>query len=48
MRMPAKVQGSKVIVKTLTDLFADMMEDGCYFVRRNMPEMVRTVDNNLT
>jgi len=28
-------------------MFADMLEDGCYFVRRNMPEMVKTVDNNI-
>jgi len=28
-------------------MFSDMVEDGCYFVRRNMPEMIKTVDNNL-
>ena len=47
LKLPAKVGGSKFIVKTLTDLFADMIDDGCYFVRRNMPEMIRTVDNNI-
>ena len=46
-KLPAKVGANKLIVKNLEEMFNDMMEDGCYFVRRNCPEMVKTVDNNL-
>jgi len=45
--LPPKISESKFIFKTLNDLFEDMMDDGCYFLRRNMPEMVGTVDNNI-
>jgi dynein heavy chain len=24
------------------------LEDGCYFLRKNLPEPVKTVDNNIT
>jgi len=28
-------------------MFDDMMDDGAYFVRKNCPEIVKTVSNNL-
>lgn len=46
-KLPAKVGAHKGIVKILNDLFTDMLDDGCYFLRRNMPEMIKTVDNNV-
>lgn len=45
--VPPKVSGSPYIIKTLNELFDDMLDEGCYFLRRNMPEMVGTVDNNI-
>jgi dynein heavy chain len=45
--LPPKVAASKYIVQTLTDLWNDMLEEGCYFMRKNCPELVKTVDNNL-
>jgi dynein heavy chain len=46
--LPTKVKANKYIVNTLQELWDGMLEDGCYFMRRNLPEMVMTVDNNLT
>jgi hypothetical protein len=34
-------------VKTLDNLWSDMLEEGCYFLRKNLPEIVKTVDNNV-
>jgi dynein heavy chain len=46
--MPEKVKANKYIFNTLMELWNDMMADGCYFLRRNLHEIVRTVDNNIT
>ena len=46
--LPEKVQKNKYIVQTLNELWDDMLEDGCYFLRRNLWEMVFTVNNNVT
>jgi len=32
----------------LQSLFDALLVDGCYFLRKNMPEIVKTVDNNMT
>lgn len=45
--LPEKVAANPYIVSTLQKLFDDMMEDGAYFVRKNCPEIVKTVSNNL-
>jgi len=29
-------------------MWDDMLDEGCYFLRRNLPEMVKTVNNNIT
>jgi dynein heavy chain len=47
-KLPTKVHNNKYITQTLQELWDDMIEDGCYFLRRNLPEMVYTVDNNIT
>jgi dynein heavy chain len=31
----------------LQQLFDEYLDNGCYFVRKNCPELVKTVDNNL-
>ena len=45
--LPEKVGADKYIKDTLQKMFDDMMEDGAYFVRKNCPELVKTVSNNL-
>ena len=45
--LPAKVKANPYIVSTLQKMFDDMMEEGAYFVRKNCPEIVGTVSNNL-
>lgn len=45
--LPAKVKANPYIVSTLQKMFDDMMEEGAYFVRKNCPEIVTTVANNL-
>jgi hypothetical protein len=46
--LPTKVNANKFIVQTLNEMWTDMLEEGCYFLRRNLPEMVFTVNNNVT
>ena len=46
--LPPKVLANTFIVKTLDTLWSDMLEEGCYFLRKNLPEIVKTVDNNVT
>jgi hypothetical protein len=46
--LPEKVKKNQYIVNTLTDLWNDMIVDGCFMLRKNLPEMVYTVDNNIT
>ena len=45
--LPEKVAANPYIVQTLQKLFDDMLDDGAYFVRKNCPEIVKTVSNNL-
>ena len=45
--LPEKVKANKYIVDTLQKNFDSMLEDGAYFVRKNCPEIVKTVSNNL-
>ncbi|MCP4297104.1 MAG: dihydroorotase, partial [Proteobacteria bacterium] len=45
--IPEKVKANQYIVNTLQKLFDDWLEDGAYFVRKNCPEIVKTVSNNL-
>ena len=45
--LPPKVKANQFIVSTLNKLFTDMLDDGAYFVRKNCPEIVKTVSNNL-
>jgi dynein heavy chain len=46
--LPAKVGANKYITTTLEELWKDMLDDALYLLRRNLPEMVFTVDNNIT
>lgn len=45
--LPEKVAENKFIVQTLDKNFTNMLDDGAYFVRKNCPEIVKTVSNNL-
>ncbi len=45
--LPPKVAANKFITNTLTTLWTDMLEDGCYLLRKFLPEIVTTVDNNI-
>ena len=45
--IPEKVAANQYIVNTLKKLFDDLIDDGAYFVRKNCPEIVKTVSNNL-
>lgn len=45
--LPPKVGANKFITNTLTTLWTDMLEDGCYLLRKYLPEIVITVDNNV-
>lgn len=45
--LPPKVAESDYIKKKLASLYEAVLEDLCYFVRKNVKEPVGTVDNNL-
>jgi dynein heavy chain len=45
--LPPLVAATKFIPLTLQSLFDDLINDACYFMRKNCPELVKTVDNNL-
>lgn len=45
--LPPKVAASEYIKNKLQTLYDAVLEDICYFVRRNVKEPVKTVDNNL-
>lgn len=45
--LPERVMSSKYILDTLQGLFQDHLDDACYFLRKNMTEPVKTVDNNV-
>ena len=46
--IPPKIQESKSITDKLQNLFDRFLEDGCYYLRKNLPEPVKTVDNNIS
>jgi len=46
--LPEKVAANPFIKNSLKKLLDDMIDDGAYFVRKNCPEIVGTVSNNLT
>jgi dynein heavy chain len=45
--VPPRIRETKSIVDKLQTLFDKYLEDGCYFLRKNLPEPVKTVDNNI-
>jgi dynein heavy chain len=47
-QIPPKVKESKMISARLPERFDMILVDACYFVRKNVFEPVKTVDNNLT
>src|SRR3569833_316426 len=44
----AKNKENKNIVEKLSTLFEMFLNESCNFLRKNLPEPVKTVDNNLT
>jgi dynein heavy chain len=46
-QIPPKVKESKIISVRLQELFDLILVDACYYVRKNLFEPVKTVDNNL-
>ena len=45
--LPPKIKENKNIVERLRSLYDNMFVDICYFLRKHLPEPVRTVDNNI-
>jgi len=45
--LPPKIQENKNIMETLNKIFDSIMDDACYYLRKNCIEPVTTVDNNL-
>lgn len=45
--IPPRVRETKSITEKLQNLFDSFLEDGCYYMRKNLPEPVKTVDNNI-
>lgn len=45
---PIRIRESKNISDKLQNLFDRFLEDGCYYIRKNLVEPVGTVDNNIT
>ena len=45
--LPEKVRASKFIVMELQKLYDEILDDACYFMRKNCQELVVTVDNNI-
>lgn len=46
-KIPPKVLERETIIESLKNFFKIFMDDGCYFLRKNVSEPVRTVDNNI-
>lgn len=46
--IPPRIRETKSITDKLQNLFDTFLEDGCYFLRKNLNEPVKTVDNNIT
>ena len=45
--LPERVRSSEYITTNLEELFRQHLDDACYFVRKNLVEPVKTMDNNL-
>jgi dynein heavy chain len=45
--LPERVKDNKYILDTLESLMKNHLDDGCYFLRKNMHEPVKTMDNNV-
>lgn len=45
--IPPKVRENPKIPEKLQALYDNILEDACYYVRKNLPEPVKTVDNNI-
>ena len=46
--LPPKIKENKNIVNRLQWLYDNFLNETCYFLRKNLVEPVRTVDNNIT
>lgn len=46
--LPPRVKENKNIVDKLQFLYDKLLNDACYFLRKNLPEPVKTVDNNVS
>lgn len=46
--IPEKVAANKFIMNTLNQLWEDMLEDGLFLLKKQLPEIVKTVENNTT
>ena len=47
-QLPPKIKEKQSIIERLQTLYDNVLEDACYFLRKNLLEPVKTVDNNLT
>ena len=45
--LPPKVKENLSITGKLAKLFDNLLEDGCYVLRKSLSEPVKTVDNNI-
>ena len=45
--LPEKVKASKFIMMELQKLYDELIDDACYFMRKNCSELVVSVDNNI-
>jgi len=45
--LPEKIREKESIVKRLGTIYENIMDDGCYYMRKNCVEPVLTVNNNL-
>lgn len=45
--LPEKIREKESIVKRLGTIYENIMDDGCYYMRKNCIEPVLTVNNNL-
>ena len=46
--VPPKIKENRNICEKLQSLYDNILNDACYYVRKSLPEPVKTVDNNLT
>ena len=46
--LPPKIKENRNIVEKLRTLYETYLVDVCYYVRKNLPEPVKTVDNNIS